>query len=57
MNGEVAILQFRSLVRFGRKRDLAKEIASFVKTEKIGDVVILASLPYSIKPDREIAAL
>ena len=29
-NGDVVILQLRSLVKFGRKRDFAKEIASFL---------------------------
>jgi predicted ATP-grasp superfamily ATP-dependent carboligase len=47
----------RSLVKFGRKNDFAKEVASFVSKNKIGDVILLGSLPYSIKPDREITSL
>lgn len=52
MRGDVLILQFRSSVRFGRKKDLAKEINEFAKANEIKDVVVLASLPYSIKQDR-----
>jgi predicted ATP-grasp superfamily ATP-dependent carboligase len=56
-NGDVIVLQLRSLVKFGRKNDFAKEVASFVSKNKIGDVILLGSLPYSIKPDREITSL
>lgn len=52
MLGDVLILQFRSSVRFGRKKDLAKEISSFTKANDIKDVVVLASLPFAIKQDR-----
>jgi len=50
--GDVVILQFRSVLRFGRKKDFAQEILNFVKTEKIADVIVLASLPFTIRPDR-----
>ena len=57
VSGSVCFLQFRSTLRFGRKKDFAKQIASIVKSEKIGDVVLVGSLPASIKPDREITSL
>ncbi len=50
--GDVIILQLRSLLKFGRKHDFAKELASFIQKQKIADVIILGSLPFSIKPDR-----
>lgn len=56
MRGDVLILQFRSSVRFGRKKDLAKQINEFAKANEIKDVVVLASLPYSIKQDRQITS-
>lgn len=55
-NGDVLLLQFRSVLRFGRKKDFAKEISRFVKDNKI-DVIVIGSLPHSIKPDLEIGAL
>ena len=57
VSGSVAILQFRSLVRFARKKDLAKEIAALAKQHKVDSVVVVASLPYEIKPDIEIQAV
>jgi predicted ATP-grasp superfamily ATP-dependent carboligase len=56
MRGDILILQFRSSIRFGRKKELAKEISAFAKANDIKDVVVLASLPYSIKQDSEIIA-
>lgn len=56
-NGDVLLLQFRSVLRFGRRKDFAKEIARFVKDNKIEDVIIIGSLPHSIKPDLEIGSL
>ena len=56
-NGDVLLLQFRSVLRFGRKKDFAKEISKFVKENKIDDVIVIGSSPHSIKPDLEIGAL
>ena len=50
--GDMVILQLRSLLKFGRKHYFAKELASLVEKYKIADVIILGSLPFSIKPDR-----
>lgn len=52
LRGDILILQFRSSVRFGRKKDLVKEILAFSLANLIRDVVVLASLPYELKQDR-----
>lgn len=56
MCGEVAILQFRSTLRHGRKKDFAREIGKLVKEHNFAGVVVVGSLPYSIKSDRDIVS-
>jgi hypothetical protein len=51
MHGDILLLQFRTLVRFGRKKDLAREISSLVKKYELGDVVVVGSLPFESKLD------
>lgn len=56
MRGDVLVLQLRSMIRFGRKKQFVKEISDFVKNNQIKDVVLLTSLPYALKQDLEITS-
>ena len=56
MRGDVLLLQLRSVVRFARKKQFVKEIHDFAKANEIKDIVLLASLPYSLKQDLEITS-
>jgi len=45
LQGDVLILQFRTTVKFGRGKELNKEISTFVKEHEINEVIIVGTLP------------
>ena len=55
--GSTLILQFRSYIRFARKRDLANEVVQELKKHGVEEIVLISSLPYDIRPDLEIGSV
>jgi hypothetical protein len=52
---EVLIIQLRSNIRMGRKKEFVEELAQILgKNVETGSVLVVGSLPFSLRPDLEI---
>jgi hypothetical protein len=55
---EVLIIQLRSNIRFGRKKEFVEELASALgKHLEEDSILVVGSLPFSLRPDLEIQSV